>query len=91
MHALIERAYRLKTISTSQRTGFYKRFSNLGWRTHEPASDELAPEQPRLAAEIGQALIARGLSHSEAAVICGFAPDNLDNPFLAEAARLRLV
>ncbi len=91
MQALTERAYRLKTISASQRTSLYKRFSKLGWRTHEPVSNELAPEQPRLATEIGQALIARGLTDSEASAICGFTSDNPDNPFLADTARLRLV
>lgn len=91
MQALIERAYRLETISATQRTSFYKKFSRLGWRTHEPVSDELEPEQPRLAAEIGQALITRGLTDSEAAIICGFSPDNPDNPFLSDAAHLRLV
>ncbi len=91
MQALIERAYRLKTISASQRTSLYKRFSKLGWRTHEPVSNELAPEQPRPATEIGQALTARGLTDSEASAICGFTSDNPDNPFLADTARLRLV
>lgn len=91
MQALIERSYRLKTISATQRTSFYKKFSKLGWRTHEPVSDELPPEHPRLAAEIGQALIARGLSNSEAAIICGFAPDHPENPFLSDASRLRLI
>lgn len=91
MQALIERSYRLNTISATQRTSFYKKFSKLGWRTHEPVSDELAPEQPRLAAEIGQALIARGLTDSEAATICGFSPDNPENPFLSDSSRLRLI
>lgn len=91
MQALIERAYGLKTISATQRSSFYKKFSRLGWRTHEPVSDELAPEKPRLATEIGQALINKGLTDSEAAIICGFSPDNPENPFLYDTTRLRLV
>ena len=91
MQALIERSHQMGTLSARERTNFYKRFSSLGWRTREPASDELAPERPRLATEIGQALIARGHSESEAAMICGYSPDNPDNPFLRETSSLRLV
>lgn len=91
MQALIERSHTLGILSERERTNFYKRFSALGWRTREPVSDELAPEQPRLATDIGQALISSGLTESEAAVVCGFSPDNPNNPFLAEAAHLRLV
>ena len=91
MQALIERGHTLGTLSDRERTNFYKRFSALGWRTREPLSDELAPEQPRLAADIGQTLINSGLTESEAAMICGFSPDNADNPFLSDASRLRLV
>lgn len=91
MQALIERGHTLGTLNDRERTNFYKRFSSLGWRTREPLSDELAPEQPRLAADIGQTLINSGLNESEAAMICGFSPDNADNPFLSDASRLRLV
>lgn len=91
MQALIERSHQLGILSPRERTNFYKRFSSQGWRTREPLSDELAPERPRLAAEIGQALIARGLSDSEAAIICGFSPDNPENPFLSDSSRLRLI
>ena len=91
MQALIERSYQLGILSAQERTNFYKRFSAQGWRTREPLSNELAPEQPRLAAEIGQALIARGHSESEAAKICGFSPDNPANPFLQDTSHLRLI
>lgn len=82
MQALIERGHALGTLSDRERTNFYKRFSALGWRTQEPLSNELVPERPRLAAEIGQTLIDSGLTESEAAMICGFSPDNPENPFL---------
>lgn len=91
MQALIERAHDLGTITRRERTNFYKRFSSLGWRTREPLSDELARERPRLAEEIGKALLDRGLSKSEAASICGYAADNPDNPFVGDTKRLRLV
>ena len=89
MQALIERGHQLGTVTPRERTNFYKRFSALGWRTREPLSDELAPERMRLAAEIGQALLARGHSKSEAAMICGYTPDNPENPFINDARRLR--
>ena len=94
MQALIERAHRLEIISSRERTNYYKRFSSLGWRTREPLSDELAPERPRLASEIGEALLARGHTPTEAAAICGYTTDNPDNPFkpsIGDRHRLRLV
>lgn len=91
MTALIERAHELGTVTSKERTNFYKRFSALGWRTREPLSDELAPERPRLATQIGEALLVRGHSRDEAAAICGYAVDNPDNPFIADTHPLRLV
>ncbi len=91
MQALIERAYRLETISTSERTNLYKKFSRLGWRTHEPVSDELTPEHPRLAAKIGRAMLHRGLGPHEIATIAGFTPDAPHNPFLNQTPHLHLV
>ncbi len=90
MQALIERAHQLDIIGSRERTNFYKRFSALGWRTREPLSDELAPERTRLAAEIGQALLSRGHTPSEAAEICGFSADNPHNPFISDNQHLRL-
>lgn len=91
MQALIERAHELGAVTPKERTNFYKRFSALGWRTREPLSDELAPERPRLATQIGEALLARGHSRDEAAAICGYTADNPDNPFIADTPPLRLV
>ena len=91
MQALIERAYRLKTITAPQRTSLYKQFSRLGWRTHEPVGDELAPEHPRLAAQIGQAMLARGLTQDEIAAIAGFAPEAPHNPFIHSPSHLHLL
>ena len=91
MQALIERSHQLGAIGARERTNFYKRFSALGWRTGEPLSNELAPEQPRLVAEIGRTLLDRHKSRRDVAAILGYAADNPDNPFLDNDSRLRLV
>jgi len=91
MQALIERGYRLGVIPAKQRTNLYKRFSALGWRTHEPISDELAPERPRLVSDIGRAMLDSGLTASEISAITGYAPEVSDNPFLNFGQRLRIV
>ena len=80
MQALIERAYRLGTLSAHQRTGLYKALSSRGWRTNEPISEELAPERPRLVERLGQTLLERGLNPREVAAIAGAAPGR-DYPF----------
>lgn len=89
--ALVERAYRLGVIDVRRRTGFYKQFSYLGWRKREPASDELAPEQPRLTADIGRALAERGLTAEEISQIAGFAEPTPDNPFAEPSRCLHIV
>lgn len=89
--ALVERAFRLGAIDARRRTGFYKQFSYLGWRKREPASDELAPELPRLAADIGRALAERGLTAEEIAEIAGFAATAPGNPFSEPGRRLHIV
>ena len=62
MQALVERAYHLDLFSPTQRTSMYKMFSAKGWRSREPGSDDIAPEQPALAEAIAQELSTRGLS-----------------------------
>ncbi|MGC1511997.1 MAG: XRE family transcriptional regulator [Acidimicrobiales bacterium] len=91
MQALIERAWHLKLISAGERTRFYKQFSSRGWRTHEPLSDQLPPEVPALAGNIGAALAARGLDEKEIARISGYAEVTDDNPFQPPRHRLRAV
>lgn len=88
MQALIERAWNLKLLSASDRTRLYKQFGARGWRTREPVSDELPPELPRLAQEIGEALAARGLSTVEIARITGFSSPSDHNPFQPRPRRL---
>lgn len=52
MQALIERAYRLGTLSDRQRRSFYTRLSQMGYRKREP--HPLAAEEPRLIGRIVQ-------------------------------------
>ncbi|HZJ05987.1 MAG TPA: XRE family transcriptional regulator [Nocardioidaceae bacterium] len=89
MQALIERAWNLKLLSASERARLYKQFGARGWRTREPLSNELPPELPRLAQEIGEALAARGLSPVEIAQIAGFSGTSEHNPFQPKQPRLR--
>ena len=91
MQAIIERAYHLKTLTAAQRTSFYKRFSAAGWRTTEPISDELPPEHPRLARNIGDAMAAKGLTAGEIARLAGFAGSEENHPFRASGLHLRSV
>jgi Zn-dependent peptidase ImmA (M78 family)/DNA-binding XRE family transcriptional regulator len=90
MQALIERAHRLGTVSAGRRTNLYKALSARGWRTREPLSDELSPERPRLVGHLGQALVDRGLSPDEVAVIAGAAPGR-DYPSFLPKPRLSAV
>ena len=91
MQALIERAHDLSLITATQRTNFYKTFSAKGWRTCEPVSDELAPEEPRLPASIAEALISAGLTEHEIAARAGFANSTENTIFTTGVRRLRAV
>lgn len=81
MQALVERAYHLDLLSSTQRTSMYKMFSAKGWRTHEPGSGDIAPERPALAESIGQSLSARGLTPQDIAGIAGFSEPSCNNLF----------
>ncbi|MFT4189795.1 MAG: XRE family transcriptional regulator [Aeromicrobium sp.] len=72
MQALIERAHALGTLTATQRASLHKTLSAKGWRTREPLSDGLAPEEPRLARHIAESLKTRGLSEREIARLTGF-------------------
>ena len=91
MQALIERAWNLKVIAGNERTRLYKQFGARGWRTREPLSNQLPPETPTLAGDIGAALAARGLDPVEIARISGYADVTEDNPFQPPRHRLRAV
>lgn len=90
MQALLERAYHLGLIGSEQRTRFYKMMSARGWRTSEPGSELISPEQPKLVTSIGAKLLSVGLSNAEIAQLAGYQPDRLDLPFI-EQPRLRLL
>ncbi|MEU4804368.1 XRE family transcriptional regulator [Actinosynnema sp. NPDC023587] len=88
MQALFEKAYRLKLVTGTERTTFYKNLNARGWKVNEPDSDLLAPEQPQLIALIGDVLRGKGLTEKEIADLAGFSPDSEDNPFTRPGRRL---
>lgn len=90
VQALIERARHLGVLTAEQRTLFYKQLSHRGWRKREPASEDIAPEVPRLTSQISEALVSRGLGATEIAELTGFSQDAEDNPF-KPGPRLRVV
>ncbi|WP_159807848.1 helix-turn-helix domain-containing protein [Cellulomonas citrea] len=87
--ALVERAHGLNLITGQQRASMYKMLNARGLRNPEPASEDIAPEHPRLGAHIGESLAARGLTPPEIAEIAGFATP-ADN-FLFSGRGLRVV
>jgi Zn-dependent peptidase ImmA (M78 family) len=91
MQALIERAHQLSVIPAGQRTTLYKQFSRMGWRTREPFSDDLASEQPQLTEAITRALLEKGFSLYEIAIIAGFADSDNNSMFNPAGPKLRAV
>ncbi|NAZ80574.1 ImmA/IrrE family metallo-endopeptidase [Kineococcus sp. R8] len=93
MQALVERAYRDDLMTKEARTNFYKTMSIRGWRTVEPFSDELPPEEPELPAYIGKLLIERGLTPDDVAQMAGFdsARNNVLLPISTATRHMRLV
>jgi Zn-dependent peptidase ImmA (M78 family)/transcriptional regulator with XRE-family HTH domain len=89
MQALIERAYALRTLTSARRTSLYKQLSARGWRTQEPHSDDLQPEQPELTRAVFAGLQARGLSATEIAQLAGFRDAEAD--FLLGRPSLRAI
>lgn len=70
--SLVERAYHLGALTPAERTALYKQIGYRQWRIHEPASDEVPVERPRLAQHIADSLIAKGLDPDEVAEIAGY-------------------
>lgn len=91
MQALVERAHQLRTITAEQRTNLYKQFSRFGWRTREPVSDELRPEQPKLTATIAEALHSKGFSAEEVARVAGYASPQHNTMLTLPGKHLRAV
>jgi Zn-dependent peptidase ImmA (M78 family) len=88
MQALVEQAYQLGMLSSTQRTSTYKLMSAKGWRTHEPGSGDIAPEEPALMQAIGESLSNRGLSPNEVATIVGFSAPSHNNLFQSTGLRV---
>lgn len=92
MQALFERGYRMGRATAAERTSFYRSMSSRGWRTNEPDDDLVPPEQPQLAASIGQALLARGgMSRDDVARLAGAASADAEDVFLPPERHLRSV
>ncbi|ROO52484.1 Zn-dependent peptidase ImmA (M78 family) [Micromonospora sp. Llam0] len=90
MQAIIERASSLGTIQPTARTNLYKQLSAKGWRTQEPASDEIAPEHPHLPSSIGTMLSEKGFTAQQIAAIAGF-DEGEEHPFRPPSRILRAV
>lgn len=82
MAAIIERAASLNTITTRERTSFYKMLSARGYRMSEPGSEELVPEVPRLARHIADSLSAKGLTDDEIATLAGYSESHANRVFI---------
>jgi Zn-dependent peptidase ImmA (M78 family)/DNA-binding XRE family transcriptional regulator len=91
MQALIEKAYAIGCLTAPQRSRLYKTLSANGWRTREPASDELAAEHAALPASVAETVLGRGLSPDELAHIAGYASDVDNTLFRPARPRLRAV
>jgi Zn-dependent peptidase ImmA (M78 family) len=91
MQSLVERAYRAKLLGAAERTSFYKQMSARGWRTREPGSDELAPEEPRLLSSIASGLLAKGFTEIDIAHIAGFSSPEENTVIVPPRSRLYAV
>lgn len=91
MQSLVERAFRAKLLTAEDRTSFYKQMSARGWRTREPGSDELAPEEPRLLSRIATGLLAKGFTDVEVAELAGFSSPATNDVVVPPRSRLYAV
>ena len=91
MQSIVERAYRAKLMGATDRTAFYKQMSARGWRTREPGSDDLPPEEPRLLASIAAGLRAKGFSDADIANLAGFSSAEENTVVVPPRSRLYAV
>jgi Zn-dependent peptidase ImmA (M78 family)/DNA-binding XRE family transcriptional regulator len=91
MQSIIERAYRAKMLTPTERTAFYKQMSARGWRTREPGSDELPPEEPKLLGSIASGLRAKGFTDKEVAFMAGFSTPEENTVVVPPRSRLYAV
>ena len=90
MQGIFEHAYRMGKVSSTERTSFYRMLNARGWKRVEPGSDDIAPETPELARNIGQTLMERGgLSRKEVAQLTGRRGAANESIFLPPETRLR--
>lgn len=87
MQALVERAHGLGLLGARARTNLYKSLSAKGWRTKEPLSDEIAPEEPRLTSLVADSLAAKGLTPADVAELAGFSTDDRNTIFRQSPTR----
>ena len=87
MQALVERAASLGTIDSRARSNLYKQLSARGWRTREPAGEDIVPEQAELTTAIADSLHGRGLDDEEVAAITGFANPEANDLFVGSHVR----
>ena len=91
MAALVERAYRLQTITASQRTSLYKALSTRGWRKREPLSEQLPAEEPAIPALIVDQLSKLRYTAAEIAEFGGFADVEAASQVLPLRRGLRVI
>lgn len=80
MQAIFERAYRMGKATADERQKFYRQLNSRGWKTREPGSDLIPPENPELAFSVGQRLHQSGLTQREIQVLIG-TRDGHPSPF----------
>ncbi len=90
MQAIFERAYRMGKVTSDERQRFYRQMNSKGWKTREPGSELIPPEEPELAASVGRRLDQSGLTRSEIQFLVG-ARDGHPTPFDAPRRALRAV
>ncbi len=91
MQAVLEWAYRLGRVTATDRQRLYKTMSARGWRTTEPGSDRLPPEQPQLVHAPAVRLREAGLSDEEISQLTGARTAQDAPPFLQPRTSLRTV
>lgn len=90
--ALIERAYKLGTITRTNRTSLYKALSAKGWRKREPLSEQLPLEIPSTPASIVNAFEELSYHPQQVAALGGFADvDRVAEVLPLSHRRLRIV
>lgn len=91
MQAILERAHRLGRVTAADRKRFYATMTARGWRTTEPGSDRLPPEQPQLIHAPADQLRQAGMTDDEISQLTGARTAADAPPFLRPIPQLRAV